>query len=107
MTREELDQVKQAATHFIEMNEAYQRLLTNADFNKIVDNYTKEEPVRLVHLLADASLNMSDKHQQHRQEINETLLGIARFTAYLRHIPLLADRARNQLEDLNDVEITD
>lgn len=104
MTPEERDFMIKTSQKYIEMGEILDRLNNNSDFTKLVENFVEKEPVRLTKLLADATLNMSDKAENHRREIKESLIGIARFAAYLRHIKLLAERAKKELEELNKDE---
>ena len=47
---------------------------------------------------------MSEKRDIHRKEINERMIGVARFAEYLRHIQFLASKAEQTLEDLNKAE---
>lgn len=107
MTSFERDEMEQNLKHSIKMEEALNQLEKDDNFKLLVDTYILKEPVRLTHLLADASLNMSDKATLHRKEIQESLIGIARFSAYLRHIHLLAARAKKELEELNKKEVED
>lgn len=105
ITVEQAMHLKEQCKHRIELREALHRLESNPDFQKILKDYTEDEPVRLVHLLAEPAFNMDDKKDRHREEINESMIGIARFTEYMRKVYRLADQATNMLNDLQKAEI--
>ena len=104
ITPEQAIQLRENCKERIAIRDALHRLELNADFKKVVEDYTEHEPVRLVHLLAEPTFNLGGKKELHRDEIKESLIGIARFSEYLRNIYRLASQAEKTLEDLRQAE---
>lgn len=105
LTPQMANQMREDCKAQIELSNTLSRLESNPDFQKVCNEYLKEEPSRLVHLLADASMNLGGKKDLHREEIKERMIGISRFSEYLRNVHLLAERATKTLEDLANAEI--
>lgn len=104
----EANRMREACKKQIDLAEAMTRLEQNQDFKKVfIDNYEKDEAVRLVGLLAEQTITMSDKKDMFMKDINERMIGIARFGEYVRGIYAIADRAAKTLEDLNSAETVD
>lgn len=104
ITTEQALQLKEQCNRRIAIRDALHRLESNPDFTKLLEDYTKDEPVRLVALLAEPTFNLTDKKAMHREELHETMIGIARFVEYMRNVYRLADRATKTLEDLRNAE---
>ena len=104
ITAEQANQLRESCNERIAIRNALQRLELNADFKKVVEDYTEHESIRLVHLLAEPTFNLGGKKELHREEIKESLIGIARFSDYLRNIHRLAAQAEKTLEDLRNAE---
>ena len=104
MTPEERKMMIESSKKYIHLGEVLERLDANSDFRELVEFLVEKEPVRLVKLLSDASLNMSEKAEQHRKELMESLIGISRFAAFMRHIKILAEHAKKELDELNKDE---
>lgn len=105
ITAEQANGMRQACKEKIALAIALERLETNPDFQMFITEYLEKEPVRLVHLLGDASVNMSDKKESFRADIQERMVGISRLAEFMRNINMLANQARKTLEDLSNAEI--
>lgn len=94
-------QLKEEYEKQYKLSEALIRLYENKDFKEVfLDNYLKEEPVRLTYLLSAPEFNMTDKKAMHRSEIHERLIGVSRFESYMRYIFNLGEQASKQLMQL-------
>ena len=101
VTREELSALKSHCEKQISLAQAMERLENNSDFKEVfTENYLKNEAYRLVGLLSDASINMGNEKDKHREEIEERMIGIARFQEYVRTVYLISDQAEKTLEDI-------
>ena len=107
ITPEQANTLREQCNRRIAIRDALHRLEVNPDFMKLVEDYTKDEPVRMVALLAEPTFNLSDKKEMHRAELKESMIGIARFVEYMRNVYRLADRATKTLEDLRNAEIVE
>lgn len=106
ITAEQANAIRKDCQEMIDLNNSLTNLFSNPDFKKVfLDHYVDKEPARLVHLLADPSIYMSDKSEMLKKDLHERMIGVARFSEYLRYIPMLAERAVKQLNDLNQVSI--
>lgn len=105
LTPQMANQMREDCKAQIELSNTLSRLEANPDFQKICEEYMHNEPSRLVHLLADPSMNLGGKKELHREELKERMIGIGRFAEYLRNIHMLAERATKTLEDLANAEI--
>lgn len=105
---EEVEVSIREAKKMVELGNALQRLEKNRDFKKvIIDNYLREEAIRLVHLRGDP--NMQDEESQ--KVIFQLMDGITGLTQYcnkLRHQSYLAEKAiedgESVLEDMRNEE---
>lgn len=105
ITLEEIDEMKANCKQRIDRADALNRLLENPDFNLVfLDGYVKDYAVRVVGLLGDSSLNLSGDKVTQREEIQENLIGVARFQAYIRTVLQLANQAVNELESIEEAE---
>lgn len=105
ITLEEIDEMKANCKQRIDRADALNRLLENPDFNLVfLDGYIKDYAVRVVGLLGDSSLNLSGDKVAQREEIQENLIGVARFQAYIRTVLQLANQAINELESIEEAE---
>lgn len=105
VTLEEIDEMKANCKQRIDRANALNRLLENPDFNTVfLDGYVKDYAVRVVGLLGDSSLNLSGDKVAQREEIQENLIGVARFQAYIRTVLQLANQAINELESIEEAE---
>lgn len=105
ITLEEIDEMKANCKQRIDRADALNRLLENPDFNLVfLDGYIKDYAVRVVGLLGDSSLNLSGDKVTQREEIQENLIGVARFQAYIRTVLQLANQAINELESIEEAE---
>lgn len=108
ITAEQANKIRQDCNHYIDLNNTLEKLYTNPDFQKVfMKNYLEDEAIRLVQLLGDPSLNMGGKKAEYREDLQERMIGIARFSEYLRYIPLKADQARKTLDDLANANYQD
>lgn len=104
ITAEQANQLRTEYNRAIALRDHLIRLENNNDFQKFIEEYTKEEPVRLVSLLAEPSFNLGGKKELHREEIQERMIGIARFKEYIRNVYLLASKAEQSLAELNKAQ---
>ena len=104
LTPEQANELRAKCKERIDLREALNRLNHNPDFAAIVDEYTVKEAVRLTHLLGEPTFNLSDKREIQRTEIKESLIGVARFMAFLRNIYRMAEQAEKTLDDLRKAE---
>lgn len=105
LTMQQAEKMKEECKAKIELDNALLRLEANPDFKRLCEHYLEEEPARLVNLLADPNINLGSQKAVNREELQERMIGIARFSEYLRNIRLLAERANKTLEDLSQAEI--
>lgn len=105
LTAQMANQMREECKAKIILSDALYRLEGNPDFRLICEEYLEKEPARLVHLLADANMNLGGKKEIHREEIKERMIGAARFSEFMRNIHMLAERASKTIEDLNNAEI--
>ena len=91
---EQASEIRTKCESAIALESALNSLRHNPDFNKLVDFYTKDEAIRLVHLLGDSNINFSTSMEDNRREIRERMIGIARFKEFLRFIRWNAENAR-------------
>ena len=102
ITFDEAQQIRENCKHTIALADALTRLHDNPDFKMVfIDHYMEKEPARLVHLLGDASVYMSDKKEAIREDVKERMIGIARFAEFIRSMYTMASMAENTLKDLN------
>ena len=104
ITPEQARQLREQCKAKIELRDTLHRLEQNPDFQKIREDYLNKEPVRLVHLLAEPSFNFGGKKELHREELHEAMIGIARFSEYIRNVYRLAEQAEKTLQDLQAAE---
>ena len=105
ITLEQLDEMKANCKQRIAKADALNRLLKNPDFNSVfVEGYVKDYAVRVVGLLGDSSLNLSGNKAHEREEIQESLVGVARFQTYIRTVFQLANQAVNELASVEEAE---
>ena len=107
ITTEQAKTLREQCDRRIAIRDALHRLEVNPDFQKLIEDYTKDEPIRLVALLAEPTFNLTDKKDMHRAELKESMIGVARFIEYMRNVYRLADRATKTLEDLRNAEVVD
>ena len=101
ITAEQANQIRLDCQHQIDLAQSLERLHNNEDFKKVfIKEYTEKESARLVSLLSEASFNMSGKKQEYREDIQERMLGIARFEEFIRNTFRLAEQAEKTLDDL-------
>lgn len=108
ISMEEAMKLREKCNKHIALAESLTRLHNNADFKKVfLDFYVNEEPSRMVLLLADTSLNHGGKKAEHREDLQESMIGIARFAEFIRNVYNIADHASYSLERLNQATITE
>lgn len=105
LTPQMANQMREECKAKIALSDALLRLESNPDFQMICNEYLEKEPSRLVHLLADPTMNLGGQKELHRDELHERMIGIARFTEYMRNVHMLAERASKTLTDLNNAEM--
>lgn len=106
ITAEEASNMRKECEYWISLYEPLMRLLNNSDFKKVyLEEYETNQAARLVSCLGDHSFNLSDKKEYHRKELEERMIGIARFSEYNRTIIAKAEQAKQTLSDLANATI--
>lgn len=83
------------AREIVALGDALERLLRNADFDKVfTQGYLTDEAVRLVHLKGD--LHMQDENSQ--RMILSQMDAISAFTGYVQKVRQQAEHARKAIE---------
>lgn len=105
ITVEEARQLREKANKQIQLAEALRRLHDNQDFRLVfVQNYLQEEPIRLVHMLADGNTIYGQNPEAQERDNKEQMIGVARLSSYFRRIYTIAEGAQKTLNDLDEAE---
>ena len=104
ITPEQANAIRKECNEHIQRKQLLDRLNQNPDFQALTKFYLEEEPARLAQLYGEPSINLGEKRELHRAEIQERLMGIARFAEFLRGIHMLASQAQKQIQDLDKAE---
>jgi hypothetical protein len=108
ITREQAQAMEENCKEMISKADALDRLMQHADFKLVfLEDYLKKEPSRIALLLAEQSWNMesTEKRELYRNDLNERLVGIARFHEFIRKTYAMANQAENQLNAINEAKI--
>ena len=105
LTAEQANQMRLDCNKTMELEKVLIRLENNGDFKRLTKHYTEEEASRVVALLAEPSFYMSNDADKYRKDLQERLIGIARFSEYLRSIHRTAGIAQKDLESLDNAEV--
>lgn len=102
ITVEEYNAMKEEDRDNIILLESLDRLLNNPDFKLVfLEHYMRNEAIRNVHLLGDPTLFLNNKDRENiREDVKEAMIGISRFSAYLRKIRNTGRMAMERLEQL-------
>ena len=105
VTLEQIAEMREDCKRCIDRADALKRLVNNADFKLVfMEGYTKDYAARLVGLLGEQNLNLGGNKALEREEIMESLHGVARFQTYMNNVYKLANQAVNQLESISEAE---
>ena len=105
LTPEQLQTYKKDLQNKIDLAKSLDRLHDNEDFKKVfLDHYIDEEPSRLVLLLGEPSFNYSSDKKEKREDIQERMIGIARFAEFTRNVFAISKQASESLETLQEAE---
>lgn len=105
VTLEQIAEMREDCKRYIDRADALNRLANNADFKLVfMEGYTKDYAARLVGLLGEQNLNLGGNKTLEREEIMESLHGVARFQTYMNNVYKLANQAVNQLESISEAE---
>ena len=107
ITFEQANAIRKSCREKIALAESLDALYANKHFKMFMDEYLEKEPVRLVHLLGDASINLGDRKEALRNDIQERMIGIARMKEYMRNVYRMAEQAQKTLEDLDKAEVAE
>ena len=108
ITAQEAQAMRENCNHLIDLQDSLIRLKNNADFKKVFMNeYVQKEAVRLVGLLGDTVINQAPNKEALREDFHERMIGIARFSEFMRQINALGNKAREQLEQINKAIVVD
>ncbi len=106
ITAAEAKQLREDCERYIKNEERLNRLKNNQDFKELfLEEYCKNECERLVHLLSEPNLMMSEKASYFKEDIHDQMIAVAKFSHWLRNVHLLAEQARNSLDSLNQATI--
>lgn len=106
ITAEQANQIRKEAQEKIALADALTKLQANPDFEKLImKDYLEQEAIRLTHLMAEPSFYMSDKANVYAKDIQERLMGIARFAEYTRNVFRTAEQAKKTLYDLEHADV--
>lgn len=105
MTAKEASMIRENCNNAIELENCLTRLEINSDFKRLVKEYTEKEPVRIAGLFGEGSINMDKNKAQYREDLQEALIGIGRFSSFLRVVHQLGERAKDDLDKLSNTEI--
>lgn len=95
----QLDRSIAESNRLIELSKVLERLESNRDFKKIVQEmYLKDEAVRLVHLKADPNMQYADKQAKIVRDID----AIGSFAMFLSDIHIRARMAHKTVADDED-----
>ena len=79
----------------VELGSAYERLLSNRDFKKIVlEGYFEQEAIRLVHLKSDPNMQSAES----QKSIATQMDAIGSFKQYLQLVKFKAEMAGKAIE---------
>ena len=105
VTLEQIAEMREDCKRYIDRADAINRLTNNADFKLVfMEGYTKDYAARLVGLLGEQNLNLGGNKALEREEIMESLHGVARLQTYMNSVYKLANQAVNQLESISEAE---
>lgn len=105
VTLEQCAEMREDCKKYIDKADALKRLENNADFKLVfTEGYIKDYAARLVGLLGEQNLNLAGNKALEREEIMESLHGVARFQTYMNNVYRLANQAVNQLENITEAE---
>lgn len=105
VTLEQIAEMREDCKRYIDRADALNRLTNNADFKLVfMEGYTKDYAARLVGLLGEQNLNLGGNKALEREEIMESLHGVARFQTYMNNVYKLANQAVNQMESISEAE---
>ena len=105
VTLEQIAEMREDCKRYIDRADALSRLANNADFKLVfIEGYTKDYAARLVGLLGEQNLNLGGNKALEREEIMESLHGVARFQTYMNNVYKLANQAVNELEHISEAE---
>ena len=105
VTLEQCAEMREDCKKYIDKADALKRLVNNADFKLVfIEGYVKDYAARLVGLLGEQNLNLAGNKALEREEIMESLHGVARFQTYMNNVYRLANQAVNQLENITEAE---
>ena len=105
VTLEQCAEMREDCKKYIDKADALKRLVSNADFKLVfTEGYIKDYAARLVGLLGEQNLNLAGNKALEREEIMESLHGVARFQTYMNNVYKLANQAVNQLENITEAE---
>ena len=105
VTLEQIAEMREDCKRYIDRADALNRLANNADFKLVfMEGYTKDYAARLVGLLGEQNLNLGGNKALEREEIMESLHGVARFQTYMNNVYKLANQAVNQMESISEAE---
>ena len=107
LSAEQAEDLKRKCNEAIDLETSLDFLMNNKHFKKVfMEHYSVKEASRLVGLLGDQTINLSQNKDEYRQDFHERMVGIARFNEYLRQVKAIATQSRNTLEQLNNSNIS-
>ena len=98
MTVEQANEARKMYTDIIAVADSLEKLYRNADFISFNRAYLETEAIRLTALLGENTINAQ---QGGREETIERLMGIGRYSEFLRAVMNRANMAQKDLDNLN------
>lgn len=104
ITQEQAKFIEEACNEKIKIRDTMKRLLINPDFKLVFEEeYLKKESARLTLLLTEHTwTDEKDKKALRRENLMESLIGIAKFNNYIDQVFSLGNQAENQLNALRE-----
>lgn len=83
-----------AAKEVVKDYDSLERLYKNKDFQRLIEKrYMQDEPIRITHLFADPACSTPEI----RQSLQEKMIGVANFLAFLREINRKGESMKDQV----------
>ena len=100
LSKEHIEQLRKNAEFRVELADCLKRLQNNPDFIKLTSYYFNNEPIRLVHLLADPAWCEESK----RNLVIQQMYGVAQLNLFLQFVKAQGETEKKTLEDLDNLD---
>ena len=107
ITAEDALRLRQEASKQFALADALTRLHDNPDFKLLIlEDYLQNEPMRLVHMLAENCIVYGPNSEAQLRDNREQMIGVARLGSYFRNIYRIAEGAQKTIMSLEEAERT-